>query len=453
LFPAYFYFSHIDIEMKNQSFLLTLLAVCLAALTGVAQTKTDNGVIAIRNAKIVTVTGETIPRGTVVIKDGKILALGATVAVPANAKVIDATGLSVYPGMIDTYTTMGLVEVGQGAPGTVDTTELGDFNPNAKALTAVNPHSEAISVARTNGVTTVLTCPQGGLISGQCAFINLDGWTPQEMKLTAPAAMHIVYPAAGGGGRGGFGGGGFGGGGGEAARLARERRVEELRKKLEAAQEYQQAKAASARDKSLPARPTDLGLEALLPVLKGEVPVLVNASGKREIEGALDLADKFKLKLIIHGGEEAAQVADKLKAKNVPIVLGAVLDLPEKEDDAYDSSYARAGELHKAGVKFCFTTSDTATDVRLLPFHAGTAAAFGLPKEEALKAVTIYPAQIFGIDKLVGSLETGKVANLIVTDGDPLELRTRIKHMFINGKSVDLTSKHTRLYDKFKDRQ
>lgn len=439
--------------MKKLSLLLVIILNALLALLSAAQTKTDNGVIAIRNAKIITVTGETIPRGTVVIKDGKIAALGATVTVPPNAKIIDATGLSVYPGMIDSYTTMGLVEVGQGAPGTVDTTELGDFNPNAKALTAVNPHSEEIAVARYNGITSVLTCPQGGLISGQCAFINLDGWTPQEMKLSAPAAMHVVYPTAGGGGRGGFGGGGFGGGGGEAARLARERRLEELRKKLEAAQEYLQAKEASARDKSIPARPTDLGLEALIPVVKGEVPVLVNASDKREIEGALDLADKFKLKLIIHGGEEAAQVADKLKAKNVPIVLGAVLDLPEREDDAYDSSYARAGELHKAGVKFCFTSSDTATDVRLLPFHAGTAAAFGLPKEEALKAVTIYPAQIFGIDKLVGSLETGKIANLIVTDGDPLELRTRVKHMFINGKPVDLTSRHTRLNDKFKDRQ
>ncbi|MBI1763586.1 MAG: amidohydrolase family protein [Acidobacteria bacterium] len=436
-----------------KSCILALVFSALLMLPGTAQTKTDNGVIAIRNARIVTVTGETIPRGTLIIKDGKIAALSANVTIPANAKQIDATGLSVYPGMIDTYTTMGLVEVGQGAPGTVDTTELGDFNPNVKALTAVNPHSEAIAVARTNGVTTVLTCPQGGLISGQCAFINLDGWTPQEMKLTAPAAMHVVYPTVGFGGRGGGFGGGFNVGTNDAARQQRERRVEELRKKLEAAQEYQRAREASARDKSLPAHPTDLGLEALLPVLKGEVPVLVNASGKREIEGALELADKFKLKLIIHGGEDAYQVADKLKAKNVPVVLGAVLDLPDKEDDPYDMPYARAAVLHKAGVKFCITTTDTATDVRLLPFHAGTAAAFGLPKEEALKAVTIYPAQIFGIDKLVGSLEVGKIANLIVTDGDPLELRTRVKHVFINGKPVDLSSKHTRLNDKFKDRQ
>jgi imidazolonepropionase-like amidohydrolase len=443
----------------NQIFRSVLIACCLLPLAfdgALGQSKavaSDANTFAIRNARIVTVSGETIPRGTVLIKDGKIAAIGATVQVPATAKSIDATGLSVYPGMIDSYTQLGLTEIGQGAPGTVDTTELGDFNPNAKALTAVNPNSELIAVARSNGVTTALTCPQGGLISGQCAFINLDGWTPQEMKLKAAAAMHIVYPAAGFGGRGGFGGGFNVGGGGDAARQQRERRLESLNKKLEEAQVYLKAKEASARDKSIPPRPTDLGLEALIPVLQGEVPILVNASGKAEIEGALTLADKFKLKLIIHGGEDAVKVADKLKAKNVAIVLGAVIDLPEREDDPYDLAYARAGELYKAGIKFCITTTDTASDVRLLPYHAGTAAAFGLPKEEALKAVTLYPAQIFGVDKLVGSLETGKVANLMVTDGDPLEFRTKVKHLFINGKPVDLTNKHTRLYERHKDRQ
>jgi len=270
------------------------------------------------------------------------------------------------------------------------------------------------------------------------------------MKLVAPGAMHVVYPSGGGRGRGGFGGGFNFGGGGQAQRA---QRIEQLNKKFEAAQEYLKAKEASARDKNLPARPTDLGLEALIPVLKGEVPVIVNASRKAEIEGALDLADKYKLKLVIHGGDEALKVADKLKAKNVPVVLGAVLALPDREDDAYDEAYALAGQLHKAGLKICITTSDSASDVRLLPYHAGTAAAFGLPKEEALKAVTIYPAQIFGIDKLVGSIELGKLANLIVTDGDPLEFRTRVKYMFINGKPVELTNKHTRLYERFKDRQ
>ncbi|MCI0662413.1 MAG: amidohydrolase family protein [Acidobacteria bacterium] len=190
----------------------------------------------------------------------------------------------------------------------------------------------------------------------------------------------------------------------------------------------------------------------MIPVVKGDIPVLIDANGEREIRGAIELAEKYKLKLIINGGDNAIKVARTLKEKNIPVILGPVLDLPDTEDDSYDTPYARAAELHKAGVKFAFSTA-TASDVRLLPYHAGTAAAFGLPKEEALKGVTIYSAQILGVDKLVGSIETGKIANLVVTDGDILEFRTKVKHVFINGHPVDLTNKHTRLNEKFKDRQ
>ncbi|MCI0339503.1 MAG: amidohydrolase family protein [Acidobacteria bacterium] len=436
------------------AFCLLPFAFCLLSFAfspSFGQSRPDQGTYAIRNAKIVTVNGATIERGTVVINDGKIAAIGANVSVPGNAKVIDATGLSVYPGMIDSDTTLGLTEVGQ-VNATVDTTELGDFKANMKALTAVNPHSELIPVARMNGVTTAITCPRGGLISGQCALINLDGWTPQEMKLMAPAAMQMNYPVLGFGGRRGGGFAQILGQPGEQQRQQRERQLENLRKKLEDAQAYAKAKDAVATDKSIPARSVDLGLEAMIPVIKGEIPVLVDADGEREIRGAIELADRYKLKLIISGGENAPKVAKMLKEKNIPVILSAVLALPGTEDDPYDSAYARAAELHKAGVKFAFSTG-TASDVRLLPYHAGTAAAFGLPKDEALKGVTIYPAQIFGVDKLVGSIETGKIANLVVTDGDILEFRTKVKHMFINGHPVDLSNKHTRLNEKFKDRQ
>ena len=181
------------------------------------------------------------------------------------------------------------------------------------------------------------------------------------------------------------------------------------------------------------------------------MPALISANGDREIKGAIELADKYKLKLIISGGDEAIKVAKELKEKNIPVLLGSVLELPSSEDAPYDEPFARAGELYKAGVKVIFSTGD-ASNVRLLPYHAGTAAAFGLPKEEALKSVTIYPAQIFGVDKLVGSIEAGKLANLVVTDGDILEQRTRIKQIFIAGRPVDPSNKHTRLYEKFKDR-
>lgn len=434
--------------MRNK-LIQTIFITLLIALPAMAQAKRETASYAIRNAKIVTVSGATIERGTVVIKDGKIAAVGANVTIPRDAKVIEGTGLSVYPGLIDSGTILGLTEVG-AVNATVDTSEIGDFNANMKALTAVNPDSELIPVARMNGVTTAITCPQGGMIAGQCALINLDGWTPEEMKVLAPAAMHINYPRLGFRGGGGFGGGQFGPPS-EQQRQARDRQVENLRNKLEDAQAYMKAREASARDKSLPTRSIDLSLEAMIPVLKGEVPIIVSANGAAEIKGAIDLADKYKLKLIVNGGDEAIKHAATLKEKNIPVVLGGVLELPGGEDAPYDEAFARAAELQKAGVKFAFSTGDGAY-VRLLPYHAGTAAAFGLPKEEALKAITLYPAQIWGVDKLLGSIEVGKIANLVVTDGDILEFKTRIKQMLINGRPSDLSNKHTKLYEKFKDR-
>src|SRR5262245_52527662 len=227
-------------EMKTMiPRMISIFLAVFCVLQVLAQSKSPQATYAIRNARIVTVTGSVIEKGTVVIKNGKIEAVGASVQVPKDAKIIDATGLQVYPGMIDSNTILGLTEVGQGAPGTVDTTEIGDFNANMKALTAVNPNSELIPVARMNGVTTALTCPRGGMISGQCALINLDGWTPQEMKLASPAALQINYPVVGFGGRrgGGFGGG-FLGPPGEQQRQQRDRQVEALKKKFEDAQAY-----------------------------------------------------------------------------------------------------------------------------------------------------------------------------------------------------------------------
>jgi len=404
-------------------------------------------VTVIRNAKIVTVTGAVIERGSVLIRDGKIAEVGARVAAPANAKVIDATGLSVYPGMIDCGTSLGLTEI-NSIQETRDTTELGDFNPHMRAIVAVQPHSELIPVSRANGITTAITRPSGRLVSGQAALINLDGWTWQEMTVKAPAAMAMEYPRAPRGRGAGFGQAE----GGANIQQLRERQLNALRQKLEDAQAYAKAKDARAADKSLPARTMDFVLEALVPVVKGELPVLMVANSEREIKGAIEIADKYKLKMVISGGEDAWKVAATLKEKNIPVIIGPVTDLPNNEDDDYDINYSHAAKLHRAGVRFAFQTADAAY-VRNLPYQAGTSAAFGLPKDEALKAVTIYPAQIFGVDKLLGSIEVGKMANLIVTDGDPLEFKTSVKHMLINGKPVDLSSRHTKLYDKFKDRQ
>lgn len=434
--------------LKRRAAVLLMLIAILAALMPFGSAEAQNGVYAIRNAKIVTVTGATIERGTVVIRDGKIAAVGDNVPVPSNAKVIDARGMSVYPGLIDSGTTVGLTEIGSIRE-TQDTTELGDFNPHMKAIVAVHMHSEIIPVTRANGTTTVLTSPRGRLVSGQAALINLDGWTWKEMTLKAPAAMAMEYPSAGGRGRGGFGG--FNAQGGQNARRQQQERLESLRKKLEDAQAYAKYLDARAKDRNVPARDTDLVLEALVPVVKGEMPVIMSATRAEDIKGAVELADKYKLKLIIRGADEALEVAALLKEKNVPVIIGPSTDLPRGDDADYDETFSFAGKLHKAGVKFAFQ-SDNAAYSRSLPYEAGTTAAFGLPKEEALKAITIYPAQIFGVDDLVGSIEVGKIANLIVTDGDPLEFKTNIKHMFINGHPVSLSSKHTELYEKFKNR-
>ena len=405
---------------------------------------------AIRNARIVTVSGADIENGTIVVRDGKISAVGTNVEVPAGAQTIDASGLSVYPGMIDAGTQMGLVEVGQGASGTVDTGEVGDLNPNAQAIIAINPHSAHIAVTRVDGVTNALSLPSGGLISGQSALLNLLGTTPLEMAVTPNATLVINYP------RTSTGGGGF-----FAqqqtnlteALAAANRQVEQIRKLLRDAEAYGRAHAAYSKDPKLPRPDQNLVLEALVPYVRGERPVIFNAASESEMRGAIKFAEEMKLKPIIRGGDDAWKIAALLKEKNVPVILTGVLDLPIREDDFYDTLYENAAKLKQAGVSFCISTGDNGANARNLPFYAGMAAAFGLPKADALKSVTLYPAQILNVADRLGSIEVGKMANLVVTDGDLLETRTHVRHLFIDGRQVTLNSRHTDLNDAFKNRK
>ena len=407
------------------------------------------GVFAIRNARIVTVSGPDIENGTVVIRDGKIEAVGANVSVPSGAQTIDGHGLSVYPGMIDAGTNMGLVEVPQGASGTVDTTEVGDLNPNAKAIIAVNPHSAHIAVTRVEGITNTLTAPAGGLISGQAALINLLGTAPKEMAVVPQAALVINYPRIGGGG--GFGG--FQ----QPANLsetlaANERQLEQIRKMLRDAEAYGRSQDAYAKDKSLPRPDRNVVLESLVPYVRGEQPVIFRADREAEIRGAIRFAGEMKLKPIILGGDDAWKIAGLLRDKNVPVILTGIFSLPNREDDAYDTLYENPAKLQQAGVRFCISTGDSGPEVRNLPQYAGMAAAFGLSKADAVKAVTLYPAQILNVADRLGSIETGKMANLVVTDGDLLEVRSHVRYLFIDGRPVGLTSRHTELNDAFKNR-
>ena len=450
-----------DAEMMMNVLKLALMVV-VTAVTAAAQQPGNptnqqgvtpaRGTFVIRNARIVTVSGADIENGSVVIRDGKIEAVGASVNVPAGAQSIDGRGLSVYPGMIDAGTSMGLVEVPQGANGTVDTSEVGEFNPNSRAIIAVNPHSAHIGVARVEGITNVVSAPTGGLISGQATLINLLGTSPKEMAVVPNAALVINYPRLGGGGGGGFGG--FQQQVNLADALtAGERQLDQIRKMLRDGEAYGRARDAYAKDNSLPRPDINVVLEALVPYVRGQQSVIFRADREAEIRGAIKFAEEMKLKPIILGGDDAWKVASLLKEKNVPVILTGIFGLPGREDDPYDVLYESAAKLQQAGVRFCISSGDPGAEARNLPMYAGMASAFGLSKADALKAVTLYPAQIMNVADRLGSIEVGKMANLVVTDGDLLEIRTHIRYLFIDGREVPLTSRHTELNDAFKGRK
>ena len=452
------------IKMKT-SFLGALLAVlsCVffvnAQSDGSQQNQTGRaGTFAITNARIFTVSGAVIENGTVVIQEGKIAAVGPNVSIPGGAEKIDGKGLSIYPGMIDAGTNLGLAEIGQGANATVDTAEVGQFNANAKAFKAVNPHTSHVNVTRVNGITAVLSRPTGGMISGQATLINLNGSTQAEMAVEPIAGLIVNFPriGQGGGGFGGGGGGGFGGGQqvdyNEAVRR-RDTQIDELKKVFRDAQNYGRAVEAYAKDKTLPAVPTNLGLEALIPYVRGEKTIFFTAERDRDIRAVAKFVGEMKLKGIIVGGQEAWKSADDLKKYNIPVIFTHIYSLPVREDDPYDSLFEAPSKMLNAGVKFCISTGDQGAEVRDLPYQAGIAGAFGLSKEEALKSVTLYPAQILGVGNRLGSIETGKMANVVVTDGDMLDPRTNVKYLFIEGRLLPLTSRHTELFDSFKERK
>ncbi|MES2305164.1 MAG: amidohydrolase family protein [Gemmatimonadota bacterium] len=410
------------------------------------------GVYVIRNAHIVPVAGPEIANGTIVIGvDGKIAAVGANVAVPADAKIIDGTGLSVFPGMMEAGTAIGLAEITEGANATVDDAEVGRFNPNVQAFFGIDPHSAHIGVSRVVGITHVMSRPSGGLISGQAAIINMAGYTVPEMALVPRAGMVFNLPSARGGGRGQ--GGGFGAPAATAAATpGRMTPTDSIKQLLRDAEVYGKTLDAYAKDKTLPRPKSDLVLASLLPVVRGEMPALFNAATSAEIKEAVAFAEEMKIKPIIIGGRDAPKITDFLKQHDVPVLFSATMDLPSREDDPYDANYSAPAKLAAAGVRFAIISGEPNPDIRNLPYVAGMAASFGLSKADALKAVTLWPAQITGLGDKLGTIEVGKIANLVVLNGDMLEARSDTKYLFIDGRPVPLETKHTQLYDTFKNR-
>ena len=410
-----------------------------------------SGVYAIKGAEIFTLAGAPIQNGVVVIRDGKIAAVGANVAIPDGAKVIDATGLQVYPGMFDAVTQIGLEEV-PSVKATVDTVETGPFNPDVTAATAFNADSAHVDVTRAAGITEVLTVPgalgerSGGasIIGGNASAVELGGWNINDMVIRRKTAMELTWPsistrsfdfATFSAHRVAF----------DEAKKQYQKKVDQLSDLFDKARHYAQAMQSSSSD-----FPRDLKLEALAPVVQGKEPLLVVASSERDIRNAVAFCEAQKVHMILGGAEEGWKTIDLLKKDNIPVIVGPILSMSQSEDEPYDADYAMPGELYAAGVKIAFGSFNTSFS-RRLPQYAGTAVGYGLPHEEALKAVTVNAAQMLGLDD-IGTIEPGKVANIVVTDGDLLELRTHVKYLFIKGQETSLENKQMRLEERYSSR-
>jgi imidazolonepropionase-like amidohydrolase len=391
---------------------------------------------AITNARIVPVSGAVIPKGTIVIRGNRIQAVGANVPVPGGAKVVDAAGASVYPGFFDGATDLGLNE--PGVRGYDDVSEMLEFNQMLRTRVAYQSDSDAIPVARVEGITTAAIFAAGGTITGDVPLMNLDGWTWEENAIRPSTGLGMSFPGGGGGGRGGGGGGGGGaaaaGGGGGLTQLA---------------QLLKQARAYGANAN----RTMDWNLEPFLPIVNKQQPLYIQAGSEQAIASAITWADAQGVNIVIRTSPSAAVAsASLLRARSVPVILSNVLAMPQGDDTFHAANYQAAGELAKAGVLFTFSSGGY-QNVRLVPFQAAMSVAWGLSHEDAIKALTINAAKIFGADKVLGSIEPGKIANLIVVSGDPLEIRSTIRHVVIGGRNVPRESKHTQLFERYMSRQ
>jgi len=399
--------------------------------------------------------GEEPFAGRVVIDGGRIVAVGEAAEVPEGAVRLDVAGLHVYPGLCDALSRIGLVEIGAVAA-TVDTAEIGAYNPHLKAITAVHPASEVIPVTRETGITHAVVAPgtdRDGVVAGQASLLHLAGWTVEEMAIETSVAMVIAWPeiqtrsfdfATFSVRESPF----------SEAKEQAEEAQNELRDWFDAARQYQRAMAAGSDRVE-----RDLKLEALARVLDGQLPVVIQANAKRDLEAAIAFAEEQDVRLILAGGRDAWKIKDQLAEKKIPVILGRTQSLPAEEDDPYDRPYRTAGELAAAGVTIAFGSSAGGGfgpggphSARTLPYEAATAVAFGLPRDVALAALTRNPAEIFGRGDELGTIEAGKIANLIVTDGDPLELTTEVRHLIIDGKEVTTDNRHRALYEKYRAR-
>lgn len=431
--------------------LLSLFGSSLASQDLMPKGTPQRGPVVLQNAVLHTVTGGVLEGGTLWFEGGVIrgvLQKGEQPALPpgASPRVIDLQGKHVFPGLIAGASSLGLVEIGMVRQ-SVDTDELGELSPEALAMVAVNPDSAHLPVTRSNGVLATVAFPIGGLLPGRASAFQLDGWTNADLAVRADVGPVVAWPAQPGGQERGRRGPRPGAAppateAADATKKARQR----IDDAFVAARAWLTAKTAE------PTLPVDIRHQALAPALRREVPVFVLADELEQIESAVAWCQERDLRCVIVGGRDAVACASMLKAASVPVVVTGVHKLPRRDDSAYDEPFTLCKRLADLGIPFCLASGGEAANERNLPYHAATAAAFGLDRERALAAITHDAAVIFGIADRLGSLAAGKDATLFVADGHPFELTTKIEQAFVQGREIDLRNKHTELAKKYRER-
>lgn len=402
-----------------------------------------------------TASGETLSPGQVLVTDGKITGVAKSLSAD-GATTVDLTGLHLYPGMIALDTEMGLSEL-EAVRATRDLRDVGEFTPDVRSWLAVNPDSELLPVARANGVAYFEPAPQGAVIAGQSGLMVLTGWTSEQMAFQKPIGLHVYWPSQELTVNTGERTPPFRRAAGETPERPRslEDQAKERRERVKAVEDFfdeasAYAKARDAKDSTQNRVPA---WEAMLPYVRGELPVVIHADEKRQIESAVKWATTTKRRIILSGARDAWKLADLLATNQIPVIYRRVFTQLARDSDPYDVHFRAPEVLRKAGVKVVFALGDHAESlVKNLPYDAAQAVAFGYPADEALKGITLYPAQLAGVADRLGSIETGKVATLFASDGDILDIRSNVKRFWIGGKEVSLESRHTRLYEKYKNR-
>ena len=425
-------------------------AILCSSLAGLLLLPAGAASLQIINATLHTAAGPVLPNACLLVRDGKLASVGGDPG-PAD-RTLDLQGHHLFPGLIAPTTILGLQEI-DAVRATRDTTEVGAFTPEVTSWVSVNPDSELIPVARANGYTHAQPIPLGGVISGRSSVISLAGWTVEDLVVERDVGLHVFWPE-------------FTLNTTPKERYAnpddwkspedqardRDRRIREIDGFFSEADAYAKARSAPGDDRAATLVPA---WEAMLPVIRGEKPVFLHADEYRQTRSAVEWAARRKYRAVLAGGRDAARVATLLATHQIPVAYEHQFTLPPREEDPYDVQFTTPALLHRAGVKVAFSEGTGrfgASTVRNIPYAAAQAVAFGLPAAEALRGLTLYPAQILGIADRLGSLEPGKDATFFATDGDILDIRTQVKRLWIGGEEVPLSSRHTQLYDKFRNR-